>query len=337
MRCFRFPTLAFGLQLALLTSSAQQPTQSPPTPPPQQPVTSTAAPVPPATEQIRSTVGFMMVAFQNGPIQGGVIGTCFFVWVPDKRLGENRGFDYLVTNRHVAQPGVDLGTPYQVQAVFLRLNLVTPERGIQSIAERIPLSDQLHWFFPSDDAVDLAILRIAPDEKRYTYLAIPSSMIANSELLKADQVGVGDPVTFAGYFSSFSGENRMEPIVRQGVIAMLPQEKLDTTLHKKGQLILADLHAFHGNSGSPVFVNLGGFHRGSIYAGERYILLGVISGYYPESAGFSVPAATVLTGEVRDNSGIATIVPGEELTKLLNSHEAQADRDNLVAIQTKKP
>jgi len=118
---------------------------------------------------------------------------------------------------------------------------------------------------------------------------------------------------------------------------MLPEEKLDTTLHKKGKLFLADLHAFHGNSGSPVFVNLGGMHHGSFFAGDRYILLGLISGYYPESAGFSVPAATVLTGEVRDNSGIATIVPGEELIKLLNSKEVQANRDNEVARQTKKP
>ncbi len=337
MRGFRFPTLAIGLLLALLNSSAQQPRQAPLTLPQQQPATSTAATLPPAPEQIRSTVGFLMVAYQNGPAQGGVIGTRFFVWVPDTRLGENKGFVYLVTNRHVAQPGIDLGQPYQVRAVYLRMNLATPEQGIQSVAGEITLNDQVHWFFPSDDAADLAILPLAPDQKRFAYLPIPSSIIAGSELLKVDQVGVGDPVIFAGYFRGFSGQTRMEPIVRQGVIAMLPEEKLDTTLHKKGQLFLADLHAFHGNGGSPVFANLGGMHRGSFYLGDRYILLGVVSGYYPESEGFSVPAATVLTGEVRDNSGIATIVPGEELVKLLNSKEVQANRDNQVAKLTKKP
>jgi hypothetical protein len=185
--------------------------------------------------------------------------------------------------------------------------------------------------------VDLAIIPVAPDQKRYAFLSIPLNMIAGPELLKADQVGVGDPVIFAGFFSNFSGQTRMEPIVRQGVIAMMPEEKLDTTLHKKGRLILADLHAFHGNSGSPVFANVGGMRPGGLYPGDRYILLGVISGYYPESAAFSVPAATVLTGEVRDNSGIATVVPGEELIKLLNSPLVQADRDKQVAILTKKP
>ncbi len=170
MRGFRFPTLAIGLLLALLNSSAQQPRQAPLTLPQQQPATSTAATLPPAPEQIRSTVGFLMVAYQNGPAQGGVIGTRFFVWVPDTRLGENKGFVYLVTNRHVAQPGIDLGQPYQVRAVYLRMNLATPEQGIQSVAGEITLNDQVHWFFPSDDAADLAILPLAPDQKRFAYL-----------------------------------------------------------------------------------------------------------------------------------------------------------------------
>ncbi len=337
MRDFSIPALVSCLLLALLTSSAQQPTQPPPTAAPQQSATSTAAPMPPLAEQIRSTVGFLMVTYQNGLTQGGVIGTCFFVMFPDARLGADRAFIYLVTNRHVAQPGIDVGSPYHVLAVYLRMNLASPEHGLQSIAEQIPLGGQIQWFFPSDDAVDLAILPLAPDSKRYAYRHIPFSIVASSDQLKNGDVAVGDQLVFAGYFSSFSGQTRMEPIVREGVIAMLPEEKLDTTLHKKGKLFLADLHAFHGNSGSPVFVNLGGMHHGSFFAGDRYILLGLISGYYPESAGFSVPAATVLTGEVRDNSGIATIVPGEELIKLLNSKEVQANRDNEVARQTKKP
>src|SRR5690348_8561498 len=169
MRSFPVPALAFCLLVALLTSSAQQPRQSPPTAPPQQSVTSAAAPVTPLTEQIRSTVGFLMVAYQNGAAQGGVIGTCFFVAVPDARLGADQAFVYLVTNRHVAQPGIDLGSPYQVRAVFLRMNLATPEHGMRSIAEQILLGGRTQWFFPSDDAVDLAILPIAPDINRYAY------------------------------------------------------------------------------------------------------------------------------------------------------------------------
>jgi len=338
MKRFRFLTLLVGLHLSLLSSVAQQPSQTAPSPSSQEhPAASAAAQSPPIREQIRSTVAFLGVDYLNGAAHEGVIGTCFFVMVPDSRLGANEGFVYLVTNRHVAQPGIDLGSPYQVQHLFLRMNLAASENGLQSVAQQIPLSEQRHWFFPPDAAVDLAILNIAPDQKKYAYRTIPLSMIASSDVLHADSVDVGDSVIFAGFFSSFSGETRMEPIVREGVIAMMPEEKLDTTLHKKGSLFLADLHAFHGNSGSPVFAYLGGLRNGILTANDRYILLGVISGYYPESAGFSVPAATVLTGDVRDNSGIAAVVPGEELVKLLNSPEVQADRDKVVASLTKKP
>jgi hypothetical protein len=70
---------------------------------------------------------------------------------------------------------------------------------------------------------------------------------------------------------------------------------------------------------------------------DKYLLLGLISGYYPESVGYSVPAATVLTGEVHDNSGIATVVPADELKKLLDSAEIRAAQDKVVATLPKKP
>jgi hypothetical protein len=162
-------------------------------------------------------------------------------------------------------------------------------------------------------------------------------MIATSDQVTAGDVVVGDRVLFAGYFSSFPGQKRIEPIVREGVIAMLPDEDLDTTLHKPGRIYLADLHAFHGNSGSPVMVNVGGAHHGAYLMGDRYFLLGLISGYYPESASFNVPAATALTGQVHDNSGIATIVPGTELIKVLGSAEVRSAQDRIVASQAKKP
>lgn len=341
MKSFRIPTLVLCMHLLVLTSFAQQLSQ-PPSTPPRQPATSAAAPTTPVAEQIRKTVAFLMVAVGNDEASltrgvtdlaalKGFIGTCFFVWVPDSRIGEGQGFVYMVTNRHVAQPGIDLGTPYQVQGIFIRMNLVTPQGGMQSVEVRV-LPDQVHWFFPLDDAVDLAVTPLLLDQTKYAYMAIPSTMIATAEQLRTGEVGVNNPVTFAGYFSNFPGRVRMEPIVREGVIAMLPEEKLDTTLHKQGRLFLADIHAFHGNSGSPVFVNIGGIHNGTISSDERYLLLGVLSGYYPESVGFSVPAETVLTGEVRDNSGIATIVPGEELINLLNSPHVQADRDRQVKL-----
>lgn len=337
MKWLAFPILLLISNLPSLNSRTQLDARIAPLPSIQQPPQSAAASPPPVTEQIRTTVGFLQVFYGGGTPEESVVGTCFFVALPDKRLGEDQSFVYLVTNRHVAQPGIDLGVPHVSIGALLRLNLVVAERGAQSATIPIPIDSERHWFFPSDDAVDLAILPLAPDGNRFAYRNIPVSMIESSDAIKTDQVGAGDPVVFAGYFSSFPGQIRMEPIVREGVIAMLPGEKLQTTLHKEGHVILADLHAFHGNSGSPVFVNLGGFRHGSVTAGEKYILLGILSGYYPESAQYSVPAASVLTGEVHDNSGIAAIVPAEELMNLLNTPELQKFRERIVTSLPKKP
>ncbi len=67
-----------------------------------------------------------------------------------------------------------------------------------------------------------------------------------------------------------------------------------------------------------LLVNAGGVRNSGAISPPNYLLLGVISGYYPEGEIFSVPA-TVLTGEVHDNSGIATVVPAYELKALLDS------------------
>src|SRR5882762_4639305 len=323
MKIIRILVILFCLRFVPQLLLAQEPPKDKSAPP----VAAVTAPVQSGSEQIRKTVAFIGVSYQNGSSILTAIGTCFFVSFPDERVGKNGQFIYLVTNRHVAQPGIDLGTPYEVRGAVMRMNLTNSQGGVESVEGPIPLSRDRHWYFSADDAVDLAVLPIVPDASRFDYLVIPLAEIANAARMKSDNVGVGDLVTFAGYFSNFSGRLRMEPIIRQGVFAMLPGEKMPTTLHKSGQIYLADLHAFHGNSGSPVFVNLGGFHHGTIISSDHYVLVGILSGYYPESEGFSVPAASILTGQVRDNSGIATIVPAEELLKILNSAELQALRD----------
>jgi hypothetical protein len=55
------------------------------------------------------------------------------------------------------------------------------------------------------------------------------------------------------YFSNFLNMRRVQPIVREGFIAMLPNELIETTLHKPGRVYLADIHVCEGNSGGPLF------------------------------------------------------------------------------------
>jgi len=206
---------------------------------------------------------------------------------------------------------------------------------MESLEGMVFARNDLHWFFPIEDAVDLAVLPLAPDQDRFDYEAIPISGLATKEKIQSENIAPGDTVVFAGYFYQFPGQRRIQPIVRQGVLALMPDEELKTTLQKPGHLYFADAHAFHGNSGSPLFVNAGGL-RGNTVSPFSVLLLGVISGYYPEGETFSVPAATVLTGQVHDNSGIATVVPAYQLKALLDSREVQAARDAAVTNETKQ-
>jgi hypothetical protein len=256
-------------------------------------------------------------------------GTCFFVFYEDKRLGENQGFVYLITNRHMANPGIENGNAFPVLSVQLRLNLTNSDRGSEE--GQIPIGGQVRWFFPSDDSVDLAALPLAPDQTKYDFMPIPVSLFATHDAIEARGIAEGDSILFTGYFYQFPGLKKFQPIIREGILAMMPDEKLDTTLRKPGHLYLGDMHVFGGNSGSPLFVNLSGIRNGGLSLGGLYMLLGVVSGYYHEDSNLNLTVATTLTGTLEQNSGIAMIVPADELKALLDSPTLQAARDSYVS------
>lgn len=287
-----------------------------------------------ATEQLRRTVAFLRVVYADENRQlRQISGTAFFVYYPDDRLGKDRGFSYLVTNRHMTAPGSEKGLRYQVREMSLRVN--RPDTGTSTEELIPPPGLAMSWSYPDDEAVDLAVLPLGFDPKKADILPISLSIFATADKIQSERVTTGDQVVFAGYFYQFPGSKKIQPIVREGVLAMMPDEEIKTTLQKPGELYLADVHAFHGNSGSPLLVNIGGLRSGVI-SGAGYLLLGVISGYYPEGESFSIPTATVLSGEVRDNSGITTVVPAYQLKALLDGQPLQAARDAEVARQ-KKP
>ena len=156
-------------------------------------------------------------------------------------------------------------------------------------------------------------------------------MVITRQEIEPDGIAEGDPIVFAGYFYQFPGLQKFQPIVREGTLAMMPDEQLDTTLHKRGNLYLADVHVAGGNSGSPLLMNLGGFRNGGLNMNFQYKLLGVISGFYHEDSDFTLTIATTYRGTLQGNSGIATIVPAYFLKDLLNSPALQTARDAFIA------
>jgi Trypsin-like peptidase domain len=285
----------------------------------------------PATSVIRQTVTFIDVKFTKADKVWDSKGTGFFVFYPDKRLGENRGFVYLVTNRHVVQPQIDEGHIYPIISTDIRLNLRKKQNG--KLSEDSALPPSARWHFPADEAVDLAAMAYLPNEETYELVYFPISSFVTEDIVKSRGIGEGDSVLFAGYFSQFPGTERIEPIIRQGILAMMPREEMQTTLNKAGWLYLADLHVFNGNSGSPLFVNMGGARNGILsLGGFPYMLIGVVSGYYYENSDLTLTVTTsTITGKLGANSGIALVVPADQVKALLDSSEFQSERDSVVA------
>jgi len=312
-RAFR----SIGIACGLASSLALAQTQPPPT----------ASVPPPFTTQIKKAVVFIQTDCRTPQGVESHVGTGFILSVRDApRLPADWAFTYLITNRHVVQPGIEDSKPCDVVGSYVRLNL-RAHANDQPGSRLVPLGDLKNlWSFPTDDSVDLAALLIALDEKLYDFMTVPFAMLSDQ---KSDALTEGDAVLFTGLFIQYMGQTRMQPIVRSGSLAMLPDETLLTTLKKPGHVYLAEVHAFGGNSGSPMFVDVAGLRRGKL--NYEFKLLGVVSGEVYETADFQLQVATTYKGDVSANSGISTVVPAGEIKALLESSDVQKKRDEAIA------
>src|SRR5260370_32710026 len=92
------------------------------------------------------------------------LGTGFFVGYPDRRLEAGHSFCYLVTAKHVLQ---DVDGTF-LASITVRLHLKWPTRDSQVGCIRdIPVTDDqrnLLWFHSEDQAEDVVVLPLFPDE-----------------------------------------------------------------------------------------------------------------------------------------------------------------------------
>ncbi len=296
------------------------------------PQTAAASPVKAAVEplmtQIRKVVVFIKLTCNDGGQEFDVRGTGFFVSYPDQRPGKGRLFGYLVTNRHVALCWNESGHPMRVDSISVGLNRREPQNGTYTQYEVLNEHGNMPWVAPQDDSIDLAVLPMAPDPALFDYKMIPITLLVTDDMLSQGQITEGEPVFFAGFFYQFPGTKRIQPIVRQGIIAMMPDEKIPF-VGTPEKLYLADVHAFGGNSGAPAFINLGGLHGGAMMLGEEYRLLGVVNGGMSEDENFDLQQTATLRGTAKANSGISTIVPAGELKALLEDPRLEQARNNL--------
>ncbi len=281
--------------------------------------------------QLKKTVAFVYgQSHVKGPdgksvLIDGALGTAFFVDYPDPRGGAGYGFIYLVTAKHVLR---DEDGKY-LDKVRIRVNR---KDGAGVLFTEIPVSDgkgNLVWFDDTEDPnADVAVYMGHPDEKIVDYLTFPSASFSSDDSLKESKVTEGDSVYLVGLMPQFTGENRNYPVVRHGFIALLSDEPMPIAPNVKEKVYALELGSWPGQSGSPVFLSLGGFRNGAVLHGESYSLLGLMMGFVTNERPFETmgPTNSVLLGDL-SNVGISYVLPASEILRVLNSKDAQRLRD----------
>jgi hypothetical protein len=263
--------------------------------------------------------------------------TGFLVAVPDSRLPAGTVFTYLVTNRHVAEAGFPNPEgqyhTHNILEMEAILNLKEPLGGTKAHEVPLPPKGRTRWYFPEDKSIDLAVASI-PLESTYDVTSIVPSSFFTSDVWAKFGIGPGDRVLTCGYFLHYPGAHQFQPIIREGSLAMVPDDTMKVPVGGNAKVYLADLHIIPGNSGSPLFLappsTMGGLVMG-VNGEVPYGLVGVVSGYMWEDNQLTLRAATDYEGTIHANSGIAMIVPVEQLKDLLYSPVLQRDRDIAVA------
>jgi hypothetical protein len=230
--------------------------------------------------------------------------SAFVVSVP---FDETSGCLHLVTARHVA----------------LRL-----QNGEACIAfngkDGMPLwmknTDEVPWYFHPDETVDVAILPMASTRLReYKYQDISTTLFLTDERREEHNIGIGDDVFTLGLFRPLIGASDFTPIVRTGVIAMMPSGRVDHPDFGSMEAYLTESRSLGGLSGSPVFVrdtvnmqvqNAQGEPRW-FSASSGFHLLGLLSGHWDAKA---------LEGGSL-NMGISLVVPAPKILEALFSAE----------------
>lgn len=289
------------------------------------------APQPRFEDTLSKTV--VRITAQAEGVDGVLNGTGFLVEVPETRLPGNIVIVYLVTNRHVAKAMTPDATgryvSHRITKMDATVNLKVPANGTKAKAIPLPPDGPYQWYFPVDDSIDLAVIPF-PLKNDFDVVTINLASFLTPDVWQKLRIGPGDKVLTCGYFLHYAGAHQFQPIIREGSLAMIPDDAMPVPVGGSAKIYLADLHIIPGNSGSPLFLapsfTLGGFVTDS-NGGIPYGLIGIVSGYMWEDDRLTLRAATDYEGTIHANSGIAMVVPIEQLKELLYSPALQHDRD----------
>jgi hypothetical protein len=272
-------------------------------------------------DEVRKCVVFICYKTAN---ETKLAGTAFFVGVPIE--GTKLNFMYLVTAKHIIDA---IQTKSADKKVYLRMNL------INGGAEFISTSIDRWVFHPQESNVDVATLNWAPSGEKFDYLALPIKYALTEDVIKKENIGVGDDVFLVGLFANHFGSKRNLPIVRVGNIASMPEEKVRTD-YGDIDAYLVETRSIGGLSGSPVFVYVGEMRRIGETTQFRkkgvplFYLLGLMHGHFDLSKlGVDNLIEDSLTN-LRINMGIGIVVPTWKVLEVMNQEVFMKKREKII-------
>jgi len=259
-------------------------------------------------------VGFLGKAQIQGTsvIEVEHCATGFFVSTPSIIIGGQ--FTYFVTAKHVAEA-------LRNEDVYVMVN----RRG-GGTTINFGIVENHFWFHPTDRTADVAAAQVAEAEPDADILPMSETMLLQKPFPKT--IGIGSQVFMTGMFSPVSGNPfdrehaqtiPIEPILRTGNIAMIPQSQIQTN-YGFADVYLIEARSLGGLSGSPVFVREtvqfpakfpdGRDGLASAYGDVR--LLGMMHGHW-DIRESDHP-------ELRHgvNMGIGIVVPAEKILETIN-------------------
>lgn len=198
----------------------------------------------------------------------------------------------------------------------------------------------------SDVDADISVCPISIPDTVYDFKGLPPDILVTQEAIHSFKLNETDDVLFSGLFLPYHGANRNYPIVRHGKLALIPQEKIPWSTPERQdlplELYLAEVTSWSGNSGSPVFVRLSGAREeGGAMAGIRYLLLGVMMGYFNSDRPAALDTAAInetahLQVNLSDNSGIAAVVPAQKILDIISQPRIKAYASLIKAVSHAK-
>ncbi len=266
-------------------------------------------------KNIASTVIFLFEEEGNDPI-----GTAFIVAYPIP--GESGSYvPLVVTAKHV------VGDHEVVKGRF------TKKSGISPAFIRYPLGALRRagdvWEHP-EEGVDIVVFRI-PEFEKLDYRPIPIGAIASKETYQGEDINATDRIVFPCMLTNFMGTTRNYPVIRDGSIALIPDEpvpiEIDVGPRKirtDQEVILIDATSIPGASGSPIFLWPGPRlkHGGFDVGGGTAWLLGVMHGFYRAEPRKVVGGGTSwIPLKFEENTGIAIVFPSWRLLEILELAE----------------